>query len=86
MRYKVPEYVVVHFAAEHADYDDLKVYIDYQPAEYDTNTAEGLEVTEALYNGRDIIDALSDRDIKELAEDALCALHEDAQDYYEGDG
>jgi hypothetical protein len=71
MKFKVPDHFVTSVDLDRP-YDDVTVYFEYQPAEYDTNTPEGAEIYSIVWDdGEELIDRVSDQALKALADEAL---------------
>jgi len=63
-------------------FDDVLVEYDYQPAEWDTNTAEGIEICSVFDEDEAcILDDMTEREIASLEESILESLREGRADY-----
>ena len=84
-KFKPPAEITTWATVNDNEFDNVIVGIDYQPAEWDTNTAEGVDICYVTYEGRDLYDFMSPTELRDLEDRMLDEVQtmgaEDAADY-----
>lgn len=60
---------------------EVLVEADYQPAEYDTNTAESVDICSVMYKGWDVLKLMGEQEVDDLKAEILGAYHEACQGF-----
>lgn len=82
--FKPPAEVSTWVTANGNEFDNVVVGIDYQPPEWDTNTAEGVDICYVTHDGRDLYDLMTAAEVTDLESRMLDEVQEQAAaDYYD---
>lgn len=60
--------------AKGEDFDDVVVNYEIERPEPDVNFAGGVVINQVVFEGRDILDAMTEREVNELSDSILCNL------------